>query len=38
MGAIRPWHLAILGLCCLLPFTAAAAGAVYAFLRKRGRP
>jgi hypothetical protein len=26
MGAIRPWHLFLLSLCCLIPVIAAGAG------------
>jgi hypothetical protein len=35
MGAIRPWHLFLLLLCCLLPTTAAVTGAVWAIRRSR---
>jgi cbb3-type cytochrome oxidase subunit 3 len=38
MGAIKPWHLAVLSLCCLLPITGAVAGTVWAFWRKRSQP
>jgi hypothetical protein len=37
MGAIKPWHLAILSLCCLLPITAAVAGTVWAVVRRRNK-
>lgn len=37
MGAIKPWHLFVLALCCLLPTAAAVAGGVWAARRSRRR-
>jgi hypothetical protein len=37
MGALKPWHLLILSLCCLLPVVAAAIGGVWAVSKKRGQ-
>jgi hypothetical protein len=37
MGALKPWHLAILSVCCLVPLAAVVAGAVWAVLRRRNR-
>ncbi|MGI5216143.1 hypothetical protein [Plantactinospora sp. CA-290183] len=35
MGAIKPWHVLVLSLCCLLSFTVVAAGVLWAVLSKR---
>ncbi len=37
MGAIKPWHLLLLSLCCLLPAVTAAFGGVWAVRRSRNR-
>jgi len=37
MGALKPWHLAVLSLVCLLPTVAVVAGAVWAVVRRRNR-
>jgi hypothetical protein len=36
MGALQPWHLAVLGLCALIP-VAIAAGVTWAVVRSRRR-
>jgi hypothetical protein len=35
MGAVKPWNLMLLMLCCLLPITAATAAGIWAARRKR---
>jgi hypothetical protein len=38
MGAIKPWHLAVLSIVCLVPlFVATLAGVLWAMSRRRGR-
>jgi hypothetical protein len=36
MGALKPWHLLVAVLCCLLPFAAAVGGTVWLVLRRQG--
>ncbi|NJC12643.1 hypothetical protein F4558_002469 [Micromonospora profundi] len=35
MGAIKPWHLVLLSLCCLVPTAVAIVGGVWALRRRR---
>ncbi|MBB5110414.1 hypothetical protein FHU28_000253 [Micromonospora echinospora] len=37
MGAIKPWHLSVLAICCLVPLVAAVAAGVWARRRSRER-
>jgi hypothetical protein len=37
MGALKPWHVMVLAICCLLPTAVAIMGGVWAVRRSRNR-
>jgi hypothetical protein len=37
MGAVKPWHLILLSLCCMVTLTVAVAGGIWAARRSRSK-